>query len=125
MLALNLLRHRALLAAALVVSICAVLAQAHERTGMVLHLCFDVHEAAVANPGYAIAIHHFPPRKNGVSQETELEITSLAQGLTRGSNTRLAVQEWLRAVPSDSFETRGLQKTTVNLAMACQGLLGI
>lgn len=45
-LTLSLLRHCALLGAALAVSICAVLVHAQEQTGLVLHLYFDVHEAA-------------------------------------------------------------------------------
>lgn len=52
------------------------------------------------------AIHRLPPRKNGVSQETELEMTSITQGLPQGSDTYLTVQEWLCALPSDSFETQ-------------------
>ena len=43
-----------MLAAALAVSICAVLMYAQEQTGLVLHLCFDVPEAVAANPGYAM-----------------------------------------------------------------------
>lgn len=53
--------HSLLVVAAL--SVCAVLVHAQEQTGLVLHLCFDVHEAVVANPCCAVPLTTLLPEE--------------------------------------------------------------
>jgi len=54
---------------------------AQEQTGLVLHLCFDVQEAAVANPSYAVAFITLLPEEmvSAKSQSWKLQPSHRAE----------------------------------------------